>query len=247
MTIGRVSIDGAVCGIGFAIGPRLALTARHVVVDALDETGQPKPDCSVKLHGPDGITYDAELGTCSRRLDVAALRLTADVSTWLEAGRPQDGIGWRVASRPNDDDPMLTGQITTAARPLVTDAGEEAILMQLDVQQSLGDYAGYSGSPVEHVTTDGEPQGIIGVLIEQGRWRTRVPGQLLAPVSNVLYAVPIHSVLEMLGIETHPELDPALSKYKERMKRVKAAAAQADPKLISEAEKEVLFRYVFGE
>ena len=144
---------------------------------------------------------------------------------------------------------MLTGQITTFARPLVTETGEEAVLMQLHVQQSLGDYQGYSGSPVTYLSPNGESRGYIGILIEQGRWRTNVPGIRLPPVSNVLYAVPVHSVLEVLEIENIPELDPALDTYKERMKRLKAVAAEpeADKKLLRKVEKEVLFRYVFGQ
>ena len=61
MTVGRIDIDGVVKGIGFAIGPRLALTARHVVVEALDEFDRQKPGCKLKLHTPDGATYDVEL------------------------------------------------------------------------------------------------------------------------------------------------------------------------------------------
>jgi hypothetical protein len=249
VTIGRVSVDGAAKGIGFAIGPRLALTARHVVIEALDESDHQKPGCKLKLLAPDGATYDAEIQTCSRRLDIAALNLASDVATWLRAAQPQDGVQWRVDSRPRDDDPMLTGQVTTSARQLVTEAGEEAVLMQLQVQQSLGDYGGYSGSPIECLTPEGEPQGLVGILIEQGRWRVNVPGIRLPPVSNVLYAVPITSVLEVLGIEPPVAADPELERYKERMRRLKTAAAeqQADPALIHEAEKEVLFRYVLGE
>jgi len=252
VTIGRISIDKVVKGIGFAIGPRLVLTARHVVVDAMDESDRQKVGCKVELHAADGATYDAELGTSNRRLDVASLYLGADVTTWFKEARPQDGVGWRVESRPSADDPMLTGHITTFERPLVTETGEEAVLMQLHVEQSLGDYSGYSGSPVQYLTAEGEPTGFIGILIEQGRWRINTPGMRLPPVSNVLYAVPIHSALEMLGIESATEPDPELKRYKQYkkwMKRLKVVEAEpeADKSLLREAEKEVLFRYVFGE
>lgn len=250
MTVGRIDIDGVVKGIGFAIGPRLALTARHVLVDALDEFDHQKPGCKLKLHAPDGTIYDAELGKCNRRLDIASLVLAADVATWLYAAPAQEAaVDWRVDSRPSDDDPMLTGQITTLARPLLTETGEEVLLIQLHVQQSLGDYRGYSGSPVEYFAPNGQSGGFIGILIEQARWRIKAPGVRLPPVANVLYAVPVKSVLEMLEIENLPELDPEMDAYKVRMKRLKALAAEpdADKKLLRKVEKEVLFRYVFGQ
>jgi hypothetical protein len=246
LTTGRVAVDGVVRGIGFAIGPTLALTARHVIKDALDDLDGQLPTRNVDFITSDSNKYCATVGRCDRRLDVASLNLGMAVATWLGPAEPVEGGSWRVDSRPRDDDPMLSGSITSCARPLVTEDGEEALLLQLHVQQSLGDYSGYSGSPV-HFGSKTSDNSLVGILIEQARWRRKEPTQQLAPVANVLYAVPIDAALVLLGIKAQTVLDLDLEVFRKRMEKIKAIESEVDPELVQEFKKEVIARYVYGE
>ena len=65
--------------------------------------------------------------------------------------------------------------------------------LQLQVEQHLGDFAGYSGSAV--VNEDGQ---VTGLLISQKFKRTKV---LRPEASDVLYALPIFDVAEHLSIK----------------------------------------------
>ena len=66
---------------------------------------------------------------------------------------------------------MLRGTVTDPHRRLKNDAGKETTLIQLWVEQEIGDYRGYSGSPVIAQSAG----GVLGVLVEQGRWRVSRP------------------------------------------------------------------------
>jgi Trypsin-like peptidase domain len=239
-------VDGVVRGIGFAIGPTLALTARHVIKDTLDDLDRQLPERNIDFITSDGNKYCATVGPCNRRLDVASLNLGMEVANWLGPTEPAEGESWRVDSRPRDDDPMLSGSITSCARPLVTEDGEEALLLQLHVQQSLGDYSGYSGSPVRFGSKT-DDHNLVGILIEQARWRRKEPTQQLAPVANVLYAVPIDAALVLLGIKAQTVPDLGLEVFRKRMEKLKAIESEVDQELIREARKEVIDRYVYGE
>jgi hypothetical protein len=239
-------VDGVVRGIGFAIGPTLALTARHVVQSALDESDGQLPGHFISLLTAEGGSYNATVGECNRRLDVASLHLETAVGTWLNPAAPTEGGLWRVDSRPKDNDPMLSGSITACDRPLLTEGGEEALLLQLDVQQSLGDYSGYSGSPVR-LGSSVSHGDLVGILIEQARWRYKELTQRLAPVANVLYAVPIDAVLVLLDIKTSTPPDLDLETLRTRMEKLKTIESEVDQELVREVRKEVILRYVFGE
>ena len=89
--------------------------------------------------------------------------------------------------------------------------------------------------------------GIVGVLIEQARWRSKEPGQRLPPVANVLYAAPIRSVLLALGIVGPPDADVRLEALRKQMGKIKVIEGEIDPERAREVRKEAVFRYVFGE
>lgn len=239
-------MNGAVQGIGFAIGPTLALTARHVIQRALDASGRQSSNYSIALIVPEGIEYSVRVLKSSRRLDIALLTVTPTLTTWLETAEALEGRKWQVDSRPRDGDPMLSGWITSCARPLATEDGGEAVLLQLHVQQLLGDYSGYSGSPVRLPNEVGGSDAI-GVLIEQARWRKKEAYERLPPVANVLYAVPVTAALTLFGVGPVTSLDRELEAFRERMRKIKNIESEADSDVVREARKEVLFRYVFGE
>jgi len=210
---GRVLLNGEDRGSGFAIADSLALTAGHVV------WGEKMPGGGHRLGGaPSGsaVVYLVDRGEpaavpvvveyqpagsepipvtrveVSTGLDVAVLHLQRPAPAVLPAaGQVTAGQQWRVDTRPDPGAPVLRGTVTEPHRPLKNAAGKETTLIQLWVEQEIGSYRGYSGSPVIAQSAS----GVLGVLVEQAFWR--VPAQLGAqrPVANVLYAAPIEGVL----------------------------------------------------
>jgi WD40 repeat protein len=221
--IGRVLVDGRDAGSGFAVADGCALTAGHVVRSATEKTldgqqvpvvepGEPAVVCVldggkpalarvVVQYQPEGAEpIPVTRIEVSTSLDVAVLRLRQSAPAVLPAGTVTTGAEWRVDSRPRASDPALTGTVTDPARRLRNQRGEETTLVQLWVREELGDYQGYSGSPVTLPPTGGMPARVLGVLVEQGRWRVSAgPGQP-APVANVLFAAPIDLVLAEFGL-----------------------------------------------
>jgi NB-ARC domain len=186
---GRVVAEGRDRGSAFALAPRLVVTANHVVRDVsgwpvtfVPDGGEP-----IRARRIDGDDV----------LDVAVLELERDVERTLPMGVAAGRPAWRIETRPRSSDPVLSGRVVHTARPVVNAGGSEVELIQLHVDQQLGDYRGYSGSPVMLESPRG---AVIGVLVEQQRWRlTPMPGQPV-PVANVLYATPIASVTRRFGI-----------------------------------------------
>jgi Trypsin-like peptidase domain len=248
MTTGRVLLDGVAKGIGFAVAPLLALTACHVIQDALDADDEIRTDRQLTLETDDGDVFPAHVTRFNRDLDVAALTLSVEVHSWLSINDVYDGAAWRVSARPLKADPMLSGVVTSCHRVLATESGGEVDLIQLHVYESLGDFGGYSGSPI-HLAEPSRvaDEAAVGILIEQARWRMRPTGQLVAPVANVLFATPIAVAMAALGLMPATPPDVELQKYRERMKRVANVEGEVDLKLIEETRREVVFRYVFGE
>jgi hypothetical protein len=70
-------------------------------------------------------------------------------------------------------------------------------VLQLDVEQVLDDYGGYSGSAVRLA---GRRDVAIGVLCEQVQSRHNAPGTGRPRAANVLYAVPAPEVARRFGL-----------------------------------------------
>jgi WD40 repeat protein len=193
--VGRILINGHDAGSAFTVAPRVALTAGHVVRMVAGQSNR-----------MDSVVYVPEGGSpiaiseiqVDRVLDVALVHLEDAVKETLATAEAVDDMSWRVQSRPRPNDPTLTGTVTDHLRAMRNDQGEDTHLVQLWVQQEVGDYAGYSGSPV---IAEGTPFGaVIGVLVEQGRWRKSAQLGQQAPVSNVLFAAPIGAVVSQFGL-----------------------------------------------
>jgi WD40 repeat protein len=133
-------------------------------------------------------------------LDVAVLHLQRSAPAVLPVGQVTIGAEWRVETRPKASDPTLSGMVTDPRRRLRNQRGEETTLIQLWVREELGDYQGYSGSPITSVPVGGTPGQVLGVLVEQGRWRIGPQLGQRAPVANVLFAAPIDHVLTEFGL-----------------------------------------------
>jgi hypothetical protein len=78
---------------------------------------------------------------------------------------PRPNARWRGTYCPPDEQTQLSGHVSHAPVSYHSVEGGEFIGMQLTVEQLLGDYSGYSGSPV-----DTEP-AVIGILMEQAASR----------------------------------------------------------------------------
>ena len=133
-------------------------------------------------------------------LDVAVLHLQRTGPTVLPVGLAVAGAKWRVETRPEASDPILTGTVTDPRRRMRNQHGTETTLIQLLVEQELGDYQGYSGSPVTLPPEPGAPGRVLGVLVEQGLWRISPELGRPTPVANVLFAAPIDQVLIEFGL-----------------------------------------------
>jgi len=98
------------------------------------------------------------------------------------------GDVWFSPYRPSSSDPQLTGMVSNGSMQYACESGREIEALQLDVDQPIGDYSGYSGSPVERDATWGKP-ALLGVLMEQLPDR-RDPDR----ASSVLFAATIAEV-----------------------------------------------------
>ena len=229
---GRVLVDRRAAGSGFTITDDRALTAGHVVRPVTERmtSGQQLPVAGpteptlvfVRDGGEPGlvrmvVAYQPEGAEpipvtrieVNTSLDVAVLYLQRSAPGVLPVGPVTTGTEWRVETRPKASDPTLTGTVTDSHRRLQNQRGEETTLIQLWVREELGDYQGYSGSPVTAPSAGGAPSWVLGVLVEQGRWRTSPqPGEPV-PVANVLFAAPIDQVLAEFGLTGVTAGEPA--------------------------------------
>lgn len=189
---GQVLIDGRATGSGFAITEGRALTAGHVVrvvtekmpsgqqlavidppeptVVCVRDRGQPGLVHAVVEYRPEGTEpIPVTRIEVNSALDVAVLHLQRSAPAVLPVGPVTTGADWRVRTRPRASDPTLTGTVTDPERRLQNQRGEQATLIQLWVREDLGDYQGYSGSPVTSPMDGSAPGRVFGVLVEQGR------------------------------------------------------------------------------
>ena len=157
---GRITSNDKDRGAAFAITARLVVTANHVV------RGQEVAFLRFVEDSGQKIEIDRVEG--EEELDIALLHLRADASDVLPLGEAADGFNWRVEMQPHGNDPWLTGSITAARRKFTNQRKYETQVVQLHVNELLGEYAGYSGSPV---LLDAYPSFVVGVLVEEFRLR----------------------------------------------------------------------------
>lgn len=172
-----------ILGIGFALEPRSAVTAAHVV--------QGHEAVSLAFVASDTAVPASVINVDrDENLDVAVLQLASDVAPVFSVGPGVAGSEWRVDTQPSPSDPGLTGDLTFANKKLVNSRGREMRVHQLHVRQDLKDFQGYSGSPVQ--ASNG---AVLGVLIEQSLVRAHIRGLEFRQAANVLFATPIDDVV----------------------------------------------------
>lgn len=189
--VGRILVGGHDAGgAGVAVAPRMAMTAKHVVRD--------RGDRPVHFRPPGGRPVPVERVEEDEKLDAAVLHLAGAVDDWLPLTAPMAGARWRVDSPPPGNDPPLHGHIAATALPTADGEDEPVEVMQLLVDELLGDYHGYSGSGV----LDSLGRAVVGILIQQQPLRVPVPLGVVPDAANVLYAVPVRTVVARLGVAT---------------------------------------------
>jgi hypothetical protein len=191
--LGRVRVGGQDRGAAFALGPRLVVTANHVVRECKD-----KPVVYVPI-GSEAI--DVERVQHDIPHDAAILWLADDVEESLPTATAVPGARWRVESAPpGTNDPELTGTVTAPRMRIHKAKGQRVEAVQLEVNQQLGDYGGYSGSAV----LDSLGRVALALLVEQKPLRTPVTLGEKQAASNVLYAVPIGDVITAFDLPVRP-------------------------------------------
>ena len=125
------------------------------------------------------------------------LWLVSDVGEFLPTSAAVRGAKWRVESPPpGGNDPQLHGTVTTARMTIQNATGQPVEMVQLEVDEQLGDFGGYSGSAV----LDSLGRAVLALLVEQKPLRTPVALGERQAASNVLYAVPIGDVITAFGL-----------------------------------------------
>ena len=187
--LGRILVGGRDRGAGFALGPRLVVTAHHVVRDRDDQ-----PVVYVPAGGEAvGVgRVEPDVGH-----DAAILWLVSDVGEFFPTSAAVRGAKWQVESPPaGGNDPRLHGTIATA-RMTIQNANRQPVdVVQLEVDEQLGDFGGYSGGAV----LDALGRAVLALLVEQKPLRTPVALGERRAASNVLYAVPIGDVITANGL-----------------------------------------------
>ena len=205
MTVGRILVNDKDKGSGFALATphseytRVVITANHVVGN--------QEASSLHFVSQVGRKISVERVERDDDLDIAVLRLGEDMSEGLVVGQAIEGAAWQVETQPLGNDPKLTGTVTATHRQFVKGQGRPAMyVVQLQVDQNLDEYKGYSGSPVALKLPSG---AVIGVLVEQLLSRLSGPIGQPRPATNVLYAIPIQDVLNRFGL-TYKLIEPPI-------------------------------------
>ncbi|MFI1488629.1 serine protease [Streptomyces sp. NPDC020747] len=178
-------------GAGLLVTRGFVLTALHCLRDLSS------PDAVMDLRLADGRELSGRLCDAIKDADLALIAVEyahthglppAPATDW-----PRPQVSWQGAYLPPGETTRLSGMVTHApVRHRVED--RQFTGLQLTVDQEIGDFHGYSGSPVD---TEGDPQGalrrVVGILMEQEPRRDEAAGQ----GSNVLYAASVRHALEL--------------------------------------------------
>ena len=180
--------SGKRLGAGFLLTACYVLTADHCLGSAALDAEK------VEVEFESGEVLP---GRVYRRAPAADLALIDVITSGRgpvipRADRAGVGDRWRNPYRPSISHAFLSGTVDAAPVWYQCEGGDSVEAMQLGCVQDLGDYAGYSGSPVEGGESDTEGK-IFGVLIEQ--YPVHYPDNSGSrPASRVLFAAMLSEV-----------------------------------------------------
>jgi hypothetical protein len=187
-SFGEVYVGAQARGRGVSVSPGIFLTAHHVVMDAAP------PD--VMINVASGANIRVSRIDSDPALDLAALHLEQETLA-APVRDARAGMRWFVSPLAGTGLPALTGTITEVNRTWQNEGGSRQPVLQLNVEQQLGDFSGYSGSGVRENDGSG---ALLGILIEQQPRRDLASSHGAA---NVLYAVPISHAVEAFKLTGH--------------------------------------------
>jgi hypothetical protein len=176
-------------GAGFMLTTCYVLTALH----CLDDLDVGNDAVDILIGGTKNISgrvyrrsYEADLALIDIP-DRGAIQLAIP-----NVDRAVQGEKWRNPYRPSIRYAEMSGNIDAFPIEYQCEGGGEIEAIQLKCEQSVGDYSGYSGSPVERNDPD-KSQFVLGLLIEQ--YEDQDPSrQTSQRATNVLFAVAIAEV-----------------------------------------------------
>ena len=186
----ELSCRGSRLGAGLLLTNHFAVTAFHCIrgIEGADErldvsfsTGEVVP----------GRVYESSPEADLALVDI--LRPRESPIVLPSADRADKGDLWSAPYRPSTSDPYLSGEVLSQAIKYRLETGHDVEALQLECSQHLGDYAGYSGGPVQRSVT-GKDLVVLGVMLEQ--YPDRQAGDR---ASNVLFAATIAEVLRRFG------------------------------------------------
>jgi Trypsin-like peptidase domain len=182
----EISQGGARLGAGLRLTRHYALTALHCLRGS-------DADAELDLSFATGDKVHGKVYELCPEADLALIDILepSEYTVILppNADRAERGDAWYSPYRPSGSDPYLTGVVSSGSMRYACESGHEIEALQLDVNQPIGGYSGYSGSPVERDAGSGEP-ALLGMLVEEFPDR-RDPDR----AANVLFAATIAEAL----------------------------------------------------
>jgi hypothetical protein len=183
---------GTPLGAGFMLVDCYVLTAYHCLGRAV--LGAEDADVEIELD--DGEVLPGRVHRVCPSADLALIDVPQaqgrrDIP---HASRARTGEEWRNPYRPDQREAFLSGIIDVIPVKYRCEGGDAVEAMQLNCTQDLGDYSGYSGSPIEG-SGPGGISNLFGILIEQYPERFS-PGKGPRPASKVLFAVTLSEVFD---------------------------------------------------
>jgi len=176
-----ISCSGRRLGAGLQLTRCYVLTAFHCVRGAADEAAV------LDITFASGQRAEGRVHRVRPDADLALIDVPgAPVNFDFRVDLARIGQDWYDPYRPDRDDVYLTGEVSAVPIRYQCAAGSDIEAIQLACSQLLGDYSGYSGSPVTRAYPDGR-HAVIGILIEQ--YMERVADTWRA--SNVLIATSV--------------------------------------------------------
>ncbi|WP_137991460.1 trypsin-like peptidase domain-containing protein [Streptomyces vilmorinianum] len=237
----RIHEQDVLLGAGLMVTRGFVLTALHCLRYASAD------DAALSIELSDGRRVPGRLCDAIKDADLALLTVEWAHAQGLPPAPPTDWarprVRWRGPYRPPGETSRLSGWVTHAPIDHQSLAGGTFTAMQLTVDQLLGDYSGYSGSPVEHAEECEQPS-VVGMLMEQ-----QLSRQNADDGTNVLYAATVRGIMERFPHfgteqllrrargETLPDRTPTAAHAVPRARREyeQTPAPQARPALVEDA------------
>ncbi|MGW0423250.1 trypsin-like peptidase domain-containing protein [Streptomyces sp. NPDC003015] len=193
----RISEDGRHLGAGFLVTRVFVLTAMHCLRHA-------SADARLELELADGQVMTGRLCDTVKPVDLALIAVEGAHAHNLPPASPTDWprpqVRWRGTYYPPGESTQLSGHVTHAPIDYRSTEGGDFKGIQLTVDQLLGDYSGYSGSPVDTDPDQNsrsdrealEERPVVGILMEQ-----QVSRDDPTVGSNVLVAASVRHAMDL--------------------------------------------------